>query len=101
MISPAESVCRIESRARRADSYRRNPPFALHDACTDVFWALRALGESRTRYIGAWDVFVREDAARNRKDNGLHIAILRAAPSTFARRDIPTGRPRSKLKRAG
>ena len=48
------------------------------------------------------DVSFREDAARNRKDNGpANIAILRRRALDLARRDISKGSLSIKLKRAG
>ena len=48
------------------------------------------------------DVSFREDAARNRKDNGpANIAILRRRALDLARRDTSRGSLSIKLKRAG
>ena len=48
------------------------------------------------------DVSFREDAARNRKDNGpANIAILRRRALDLARRDTSKGSFSIKLKRAG
>ena len=48
------------------------------------------------------DVSFREDAARNRKDNGpTNIAILRRRALDLARRDTSKGSLSIKLKRAG
>lgn len=48
------------------------------------------------------DVSFREEAARNRKDNGPdNIAILRRRPLDVARRDAPKNSLSIKLKRAG
>ena len=48
------------------------------------------------------DVSFREDAARNRKDNGpANIAILRRRALDLARRDTSKGSLSIKLKRAG
>ncbi len=59
--------------------------------------------------VGQWnalhwqlDVSFREDAARNRKDNGpANIAILRRRALDVARRDTSKGSLSIKLKRAG
>ena len=48
------------------------------------------------------DVSFREDAARNRKDNGpSNIAVLRRRALDLARRDASKGSLSIKLKRAG
>ena len=48
------------------------------------------------------DVSFREDAARNRKDNGpANIAVLRRRAAGVARRDTSKGSRSIKLKRAG
>jgi predicted transposase YbfD/YdcC len=51
---------------------------------------------------GQLDVLFREDAARNRKDNGpANIAILRRRALDVARRDTSKGSLSIRLKRAG
>jgi len=81
----------------------------------DVFMAtVRAHWGIKTLYIpsracrqalpvdGQLDVSFREDAARNRKDNGpANIAILRRRALDVARRDTSKGSLSIKLKRAG
>ena len=48
------------------------------------------------------DVTLREDAARNRHDNGpANIAVLRRRALDVARRDTSKGSLATKLKRAG
>jgi predicted transposase YbfD/YdcC len=64
--------------------------------------AVRAHWEIENALHWQLDVSFREDAARNRKDNGpANIAILRRRALDLARRDISKGSLSIKLKRAG
>ena len=70
---------------------------------TEVFMAaVRAHWEIENALHWQLDVSFREDAARNRKDNGpTNIAILRRRALDLARRDTSKGSLSIKLKRAG
>jgi len=69
----------------------------------EVFMAtVRAHWEIENALHWQLDVSFREDAARNRKDNGpANIAILRRRALDLARRDTSKGSLSIKLKRAG
>jgi len=63
---------------------------------------VRAYGEIENALHWQLDVSFREDAARNRKDNGpANIVILRRRAAGVARRDTSKGSLSIKLKRVG
>lgn len=96
---------RIESR-RETDGKIQTATrhFALSwTPAPEVFMAtVRAHWEIENALHWQLDVSFREDAARNRKDNGpANIAILRRRALDLARRDTSKGSLSIKLKRAG
>ena len=96
---------RIESRRETGGIVQTETRhFALSWTPTpEVFMAtVRAHWEIENALHWQLDVSFREDAARNRKDNGpANIAILRRRALDLARRDTSKGSLSIKLKRAG
>lgn len=98
-FSRIESRRETDGRVRTATRYFAPswvPVSEVFMACVRAHWGI----ENALHW--QLDVSFREDAARNRKDNGpANIAILRRRALDVARRDTSKGSLSIKLKRAG